>query len=402
MSSRKYIKTKFEGVFYRESSKRDQATGAFDRIYCFWYADSDGKGHWKSVGRHSKGIRAATARTARMKFLGELESGNNPVEREKVTIGNVVDAYVAWAKTEGKHITQPLQQYDKHMRIRLHSVPVATLTPGMLSRIKADLAVTPADLKKPQKPAKDYKAPPARNLSAQTIAHQFAFLRRAVNRAIATGAWSGANPFSSRQGGAWQMPKVDNKRLRFFTPDEAANLLAALAKSSSQLHDMAYLSLKTGMRATEIFRLRSHDVDVHAGILHITAKGGMSEPVYAPEDVMHMLLDYHRKGGEYIFLDRDGKSPLKRISDTFNRVVTALGLDTSGGESRFAVTFHTLRHTFGSWLAQSGHVSLIELKALMRHRTLTMTQRYAHLIPGQERKRLPIIDAMLKSAGKHH
>ncbi len=415
---RKYIKTKFEGVFYHLSSRRDPRTGEFDRVYCFWWADTEGKGHWKTVGRHSKGERPATARKARGDFLAELDAGVNPAQRDKYTVGDAVDTYVTWARGEGKHIAQPLQQYDKHMRARLHAVPISSITPGMLSRIKAELTETPAELrkpktpaepvvtpggiKKPKKPKKVYAPPPARNLSAQTIAHQFSFLRRAVYRAMSTGDWSGVNPFASRQNGPWQMPKVDNKRLRFFSPEEAAKLLAKLADSSRQLHDMSLLSLKTGMRVTEIFKLRAQDVDTHAGILHITAKGGRVESVQAPKDVIDMLLEHDRTGGEYIFQERVTGGAIKRTSDAFRRAVTELGLDTSEGNSRFTVTFHTWRHTFGSWLAQSGKVTLLELQKLMRHETLAMTQRYAHLIPGQERRRLGIIDTLLKAAAKKH
>ena len=38
-----------------------------------------------------------------------------------------------------------------------------------------------------------------------------------------------------------------------------------------------------------------------------------------------------------------------------------------------------MRHTFASWLAQSGKVTLMELQKLMRHKNITMTMRYAHL-----------------------
>ena len=106
-TSRKYIKTKFEGVFCRESAKRDPRTGKPDLIYAFWYADHDGKGHWKTVGRHSKGIRASTARKERAKFLAEFDAtGVNPIERDKVTIGEIVDAYLAWGRSEGKYVDQ--------------------------------------------------------------------------------------------------------------------------------------------------------------------------------------------------------------------------------------------------------------------------------------------------------
>lgn len=397
--NRRYIKTKFDGVYYRISAKKDPRTGEQDRVYCFWYADAEGKGHWKTVGRHSAGVRPPFARQTRNEFLAAMSSGTNPHTRDRYTLGDAVDAYVTWASSEGKHVSRPLQQYDKHLRQKLHALPVTAITSGLLCKIKEDLANTKATLARPASPAKGYIAPPSRTLSPQTIAHQFSFLRRCVNRSIATGAWSGANPFSSQKNGAWQMPKIDNGRLRFFTPQEATALLASLQQKSPQLHDMAFLSLKTGIRATEIFKLRGQDVNAQAGVLHVTAKGGRMESIHAPDDVITMLLAYGRTGGEYIFQKRgDTSGPINSTSGAFRRSVQELGLDTSDGDSRFAVTFHTLRHTFGSWLAQSGQVSLIELKALMRHKTLTMTQRYAHLIPGQERKRLSIIDDTLKLA----
>ena len=104
--TRKYTKTRFEGVFFRQSAKRDPRTGEYDKIYCFWYADHEGKGHWKTVGRHSKGVRPATVRKERVKFLAEFDAtGINPIERDKVTIGEIVNAYLAWGRTKGSTLT---------------------------------------------------------------------------------------------------------------------------------------------------------------------------------------------------------------------------------------------------------------------------------------------------------
>jgi integrase len=108
-----------------------------------------------------------------------------------------------------------------------------------------------------------------------------------------------------------------------------------------------------------------------------------------------MLRAYGREAGEPIFqAPRLGKA-FRKTPAAFAFAVKRLGLAPEDSNSLYAVTFHTLRHTFASWLAQSGKVSLIELKNLMRHANINMTMRYAHLIPGQESEKLSIIDGIL-------
>jgi integrase len=158
---------------------------------------------------------------------------------------------------------------------------------------------------------------------------------------------------------------------------------------------MALLSLRTGLRATEIFKLKGQDIDAHAGVLYVLGKGGMRVAVRVPADLIAMLRGYNRKPGEPLFQTSLLGEAFKKTPPSFGRAVKALALAPEDGDSLYAVTFHTLRHTFASWLAQSGKVTLLELKTLMRHKNLNMTLRYAHLIPGQESEKLSIIDGLL-------
>jgi integrase len=47
------------------------------------------------------------------------------------------------------------------------------------------------------------------------------------------------------------------------------------------------------------------------------------------------------------------------------------------------VVFHSLRHTFASWLAIQG-TPLYTIKELIGHKSIVMSERYAHLIPDQK------------------
>jgi integrase len=340
------------------------------------------------VGRHSKGIRPATARAVRAKFLAELAQGVNPVQRDKITVGQAVDDYLTWAESEKKYVAQHRFQYDLHLRHRLHQTPIAELTPGILSAIKGELVKTPrkkkGDADKPRKP-----------LAPQTVNNILSLVRASINRAIGTGLWNGANPLSTKRGGPWQLLKFNNARLRFFTPDEAKSLLADLESRHPQLHDMVLLSLRTGLRATEIFKLKRQDVDAQADVLYIIAKGGKRTPVNIPSDMADMLRSYDRTPSEPIFKTPVTGKTFRQTPPCFNKAVQNLKLGPADGDSLYAVTFHTCRHTFASWLAQSGKVSLFELKNLMRHKNIKETMRYAHLFPGQESEKLSIIHSIL-------
>ena len=54
-------------------------------------------------------------------------------------------------------------------------------------------------------------------------------------------------------------------------------------------------------------------------------------------------------------------------------------------DRRERVCFHSLRHTFASWLVQSG-TPLALVSRLLGHKDIKMTMRYAHLSSNQDRE----------------
>ena len=103
------------------------------------------------------------------------------------------------------------------------------------------------------------------------------------------------------------------------------------------------------------------------------------------EEVKAMLLDRRPPSpSECVFKARDG-GPIKTVSRTFDRVAGTIGLNNGIEDPRYKVVFHTLRHTFASWLALNGE-TIQTIAELLGHRTLAMTQRYSHLT-GDHKKR---------------
>lgn len=368
-----FVSTRHPGVFYKELSSIDPHTGKRDRTYYYSAPDEFGKPHWVKVGRQSEGV---TARIAAAKKSKASEAPAAVCESGEYTFGEAVDAYARHARANGKCIDPPLEQYIYHCKRHLHNTPIHAFTAQQAEALKTRL----------------FK----RKLSAQSVHHALSFLKRVVNYAIGTGHAS-TNPFAVKPGGVFRMPTVQNRRERYLTPMECNKLLKAFWERSPQMYYMARLSLATGMRPTEIFSLRWEDLDIMANCLYVRAKGGRRETIRTTQDIMAMLVDMPRTvESPYVFPLPDGK----RRGDTpatFRRIVSDLGLQAPP-DSPYHITFHTFRHTFASLLAQSGTVTLHELQHLLRHRSIDMTLRYAHLIPSETAGKASIISTMLKEA----
>ena len=211
-----------------------------------------------------------------------------------------------------------------------------------------------------------------KGLSPQTVAHCLSLLRRVLHSAQQWDLFTGKLP-------NFDMPKFDNKRVRFLAKGEANLLLQELSLKSQLWHDISLLALHTGLRAGEIFALRPCHFDKTNTALYIfdTKSTNRTIPLNAAaQDV----LDKNCLNTDFIFKEH-GKQ-IYQVSRIFRDAVKFCSLNNKIKDRRQKVVFHTLRHTFASWLVQAG-TPLVVVSQLLGHKTLQITMRYAHLAPSQ-------------------
>jgi len=111
------------------------------------------------------------------------------------------------------------------------------------------------------------------------------------------------------------------------------------------------------------------------------------------ESVAELLADLKSQNPEdFVFPGRGGVKIIE-ISKSFSRAIKRLGFNEGITDRRQKVCFHTLRHTFASWLAQAGE-PLLTIKELLGHKTMSMTERYSHLSPDHRREAVARIQAI--------
>ena len=177
-----------------------------------------------------------------------------------------------------------------------------------------------------------------------------------------------------------------NARTRYLTLEECERLIqACLALHTKAL---VIIALHTGMRLGEILRLRWQDLDFSAGLILIRdSKNG--EPRHVPMDstVQSHLESYPRRPGvEWVFSNSSGQR-LRDIRGGFHNALQRAGLTD--------LHFHDLRHTYASQWVQSGG-DLYVLKDILGHKSITITQRYAHLSPAYKREAVNRMDSIWK------
>lgn len=353
-------KTKFTGVYERTSDHKifkGKPDVCFDICY-----KVEGRLVWEKTGWCSEGYSAKLAAQVRSERLRTIRHSEElPEKKRSISFKDLMTQYLDSIKDRTSYRDDE-SRYRNYLADRFDNKRLTDIQPLDLERLKNELS--------------------KKKLAPATIAHVLKLVRHVYNRAIAWGYFQGLNPFKQVK-----LPAVNNERQRFLNYKEADELLTALEKVSQQTHDVALLALHCGLRVGEIFNLINQDIDLQNNLLGISdPKNKIARSAYMTDAVKKMLLYYYNsaKPDEVVFKDKWHGERVRFISKTFTRVVDQLKLNEGITDRRQKIVFHSLRHTFASWLALQGE-SLITLRDLLGHKTTTMTNRYAHLVPDHKR-----------------
>jgi len=387
-----WIKAKTPGIRYREHPTRKHGSVRKDRYYTIRYK-LNGKTKEEALGWESEGWTENKV-AARLHELKENQrTGDGEVtlsdkrkkeeikrksdeenrikkQQEQVSFNEIFLKYIELAKKEKTERSYRTEEglFKKWISPTIGDTPMKDISPFALEKLKDKMK----------------KA----NLSPRSISYALAVIRQVFNYAKRFELYNGDNPT-----GKVKKPTEDNRRDRFLTHKEAELLLQKLKESSVTVHDMALLSLHCGLRRGEIISLTWNDVDFDNGFLFIKdAKNGKNRKAIMTEDVRFMLEERKKVAiNNHVFTTAKGE-PISDISKTFPRVVETLGFNKGITDKRQQVVFHTLRHTYASWLVMSG-VDLYTVQRLMGHSTIAMTERYSHLAPDYLKKAVKTFEA---------
>ena len=182
-----------------------------------------------------------------------------------------------------------------------------------------------------------------------------------------------SNPFRKVQ-----KPKTREVVPCFLSKDEMRKLLSVV--EASKLREASLVAVFTGMRLGELINLQWSDVDFVSKVIHVrnsetfTTKNKKNRSVPMNEQLYELLREMRNQASsELVFHVGGRRLEANWISKSFKAGIRRAGLNDR-------LHFHSLRHTFASWLVQDG-VSLYEVQKLLGHSNISVTQVYSHLQP---------------------
>lgn len=349
----------YAGVYYIEVPRA--AGYGTEKVYYIRYRKQGKLIEEKVGGQYRDNMTAAKAASIRGQRMEGKDASNEEkraairaakVEEESRYSFNKLWMLFEEAKSANRTVKDDRIRYNLHIAPSLGTKSIPELTVHDIDKLRVKL----------EKAGK----------SPQTVKHVLTLVKRMLNFALRRG-------YVESIPGTLHitMPTVDNKVTENLTADQVQKLLQALDEEADQVQaSLVRLALFTGMRRGALLNLQWGDLDFERGFITLrgdVAKKQKTETIPMNDQARAILNGLPQTKSPYVFPGRYDDKPRGNISPMLKRVREKVGLPESFRP------LHGLRHSFASWLASSGQVSMYELQKLLTHSSPQMTQRYAHL-----------------------
>lgn len=295
-------------------------------------------------------------------------------DHPKSTIKYATEHYLKWFKENRKSFQETQTSINAHILPYFGDKLISGLTTKEIKAWHQKLASAPARKRSSKFGKQQYRDAAAsddkkrsRKATANRILSVFkAILNKAYQDEMVDDdlAWRRVKPFE----------KVDEPKVRFLTEAEAKRLINA---AKSELRELIQAALYTGARFNELTNLLMCDVHLNDApyIFIQPSKSGKGRYVPLNDSGAHFFkkILIGKLGNDLVF------TKINNMAWGKNHHVRLLKEACTNAKIEPAVSFHELRHTYASLLAQAG-ADLLTISKLLGHADTRVTSRhYAHL-----------------------
>jgi integrase len=321
--------------------------------------------HFWYEGRHiQRGTGTTNRRKARdeeAKYRADLLRGKaSGTAKNSPTFAEFADSYLAYSKANKLSYGVEFYYVNRTLVPFFGRLPLDKINPLELERFK-------------QKRLKD-------GLKKSSINREIGLLKSMLKTAV---EWELCDKNAAKDAKLFKLDEPLSYRV--LSHEEEPQLLAVCDESelsyrAPHLKSIILIALYTGLRRGEILRLKWTDIDFEQNVLIVRkskTRSGRGRRVGLNSLVRQtLLLSFEKKHGDWVFPSPkrfqkpdEAERHIGDVKNAFRRAVQLSGIEP--------ITFHQLRHTFCSRLANAG-IPMPVIQDLAGHASITMTRRYTH------------------------
>lgn len=368
------------------------------KVFYVRYRLQDGQRHKYKVGR-APDLTVQEAREQAKKILSEVALGANPkannLNKDQIipTLKQFIEQeYLPWSESHhqwSKEQVQRLYRMKECLPLPLNEINVRVIEKWRAKRLK-------------------------QGITSNTVNRDVTGIRSAIAKAVEWGIIE-EHPFEKLKP-----LKVDRSpNIRYLTEDEEKRLRQALDEREAKIREerssankwrddrgyellpnlskqpfadhlkpLVLLSLNTGARQGELFRLHWDDVDFDRKSIALVMRGkrkSYTRHIPLNREAFEVLSSWHQlrpDSEKLVFPSKNGQR-FDNIQTSWENVKKLANLKS--------FRWHDMRHHFASKLVMKG-VPLNTVRELLGHTNLDMTLRYAHLAPEQKERAVALLD----------